>query len=300
MRRLIKNFVLFFAAFVLFGGAAVLSSWKFDGLEHWLWGNSSSNGSTNLRIPEFVEWSSTHPGPDILFLGSSTCYRGINPERLDAFGLATYNLCSSAQPLATSQFLLDFSLDYSLPKTIVLDMYEGVLGCTCYQSRRDHIVSNNLVGAEAFQRMARNTGDPFFIMQAQYFGWKRGAVPLSPMQPPGSEVYVGRGFVSSAVETKDILPCDHEAVEMHPDNIEALQYIAERCDQLGIDLVLLSPPMTCSGDLNWPECTMEFDWVDGNDWPEAKNDTMYYDDHHLRAVGANSYSDWLGNELLNL
>ena len=26
-------------------------------------------------------------------------------------------------------------------------------------------------------------------------------------------------------------------------------------------------------------------WIEGNDWPLAKVDTLYYDDHHLRGVG---------------
>ena len=38
-------------------------------------------------------------------------------------------------------------------------------------------------------------------------------------------------------------------------------------------------------------------WIEGNDWPLAKVDTLYYDDHHLRGVGAELYSEWLAEQV---
>jgi hypothetical protein len=300
MRKLVLNIVLFFAAFGTFCGASVIGSRYLPTLENWLWGKGSAHGSTNLRVPEFVEWSEANPSPDILFLGSSTCYRGIDPARLDAFGWASFNLCSSAQPLATSQFILDFATQHSAPKMLVLDVYEGVMNGTFYHSRRDHILSNNLVGNQAFQQMARSSGDPFLYMQAKYFAWKRKAAPLPPLWPGSTDNYVGRGFVESTREVQDIPPCKHEQTALHAENAEALNYIKERCEELEVQLVLLAPPMTCKGELYWPEEFSDFLRIDGNDWPGSKVDTMYYDDHHLRAIGAKLYSDWLGKELLKL
>ena len=37
-------------------------------------------------------------------------------------------------------------------------------------------------------------------------------------------------------------------------------------------------------------------WIEGNDWPLAKVDSLYYDDHHLRGVGAELYSEWLAGQ----
>ena len=41
-------------------------------------------------------------------------------------------------------------------------------------------------------------------------------------------------------------------------------------------------------------------WIEGNDWPLAKVDTLYYDDHHLRGVGAELYSEWLAGQVESL
>ena len=38
-------------------------------------------------------------------------------------------------------------------------------------------------------------------------------------------------------------------------------------------------------------------WIDGNAWHGAKTPSFYYDDHHLVAEGAASYSRWLAAEL---
>ncbi|MDG2426719.1 MAG: hypothetical protein P8M07_09060, partial [Flavobacteriales bacterium] len=129
----------------------------FDRIEAWFWGDSFGGGSTNLRMPEFVRWSESNPLPDLLFLGSSTCYRGIDPHPFEVAGLSSFNLCSSAQPLSTSQFVLDFALEYVTPQRIVLDLYKGVWLSDGFNSRRDFIINNNLAYADAFQEMALET-----------------------------------------------------------------------------------------------------------------------------------------------
>jgi len=44
----------------------------------------------------------------------------------------------------------------------------------------------------------------------------------------------------------------------------------------------------------------EVPWIEGNEWPLAKVDTLYYDDHHLRGVGAELYSAWLAEQVVAL
>jgi hypothetical protein len=300
MLRLALRFFVFCIALTAFGAFTVIGARHSDLIEYWLWGNSSADGSTNLRIPEFVSWAETHTHPDVIFLGSSTCYRGIDPARFDAHGLSTYNLCSSSQSLAASRYVLDFALERTAPKRVVIDLYKGVWNSPCYQSFRDHILNNNFVADPTFQHMAFSTGDPFFSMQALYFSWKRTAVPLPPLLPGSADNYVGRGFVSSTSGIMDIQPCELIRPELHRENRDAFAYIAQACAKAGAELILLAPPMTCEGPSPWLENvkgSAGLRRIDGNEWPRAKVDTMYYDDHHLRAQGAQSYSDWLASKL---
>ena len=46
-----------------------------------------------------------------------------------------------------------------------------------------------------------------------------------------------------------------------------------------------------------PEVMKGLPSIEGNNWPLAKVDTLYYDDHHLRGVGAALYSEWLAEQV---
>jgi len=80
----------------------------------------------------------------------------------------------------------------------------------------------------------------------------------------------------------------------------AFQPILNTCERQRIQLILLNPPQLCEEVFEKPEVMEGLPWIEGNDWPLAKVDTLYYDDHHLRGVGAELYSKWLAGEVLAL
>lgn len=63
------------------------------------------------------------------------------------------------------------------------------------------------------------------------------------------------------------------------------------------NLLLVNPPQLCEEVFEKPEVMEGLPWIEGNDWPLAKVDTLYYDDHHLRGVGAELYSEWLAEQV---
>ena len=65
-------------------------------------------------------------------------------------------------------------------------------------------------------------------------------------------------------------------------------------------LLLVNPPQLCEEVFEKPEAMEGLPWIEGNEWPLAKVDTLYYDDHHLRGVGAELYSEWLAERVVAL
>ena len=63
------------------------------------------------------------------------------------------------------------------------------------------------------------------------------------------------------------------------------------------NLLLVNPPQLCEEVFEKPKVMEGLPWIEGNDWPLAKVDTLYYDDHHLRGVGAELYSEWLAEQV---
>ena len=59
---------------------------------------------------------------DVIFLGSSHAYLGIQPMQLwEEYGIASYNLCSAEQPFWVSYYTIKEALKTQHPKVILLD-----------------------------------------------------------------------------------------------------------------------------------------------------------------------------------
>ena len=80
----------------------------------------------------------------------------------------------------------------------------------------------------------------------------------------------------------------------------AFQRIRRTCEEEGIQLLLINPPQLCEEVFEKPVVMKGVPWIEGNDWPLAKVDTLYYDDHHFRGVGAELYSAWLADQVVAL
>lgn len=298
MKRFLIRFCswlpLFFAGIAVVGFGAQLHP-RFEFL---LFGKATQFGHTIFRIPEFVELEHT---PTLLTLGSSTCYRGIDPRPFANRTIDAFNLCSSSQSFFNSEFLLDWSLDHSKkPKTLLMDVYPQSWNLSGMESARDLTINNDLAFEGAFQRMAWNTLDIQTVLKASYFGIKRLARPHGIL-PRTGDVYISGGFSFSNNAIMDSEPpCETDTVSLSRKQGRAFERIRQTCEEEGIQLLLVNPPQLCEEVFEKPEVMEGLPWIEGNDWPLAKVDTLYYDDHHLRGVGAELYSEWLAGQVAAL
>lgn len=92
MKRFITHLFVWFLLFL--GGMILmeLGAQLHPRLEVILFAKASQYGHTIFRIAEF---ENRNQKPDLLTLGSSTCYRGIDPRPFASSGLDAFNLCSS-------------------------------------------------------------------------------------------------------------------------------------------------------------------------------------------------------------
>ncbi len=82
--------------------------------------------------------------PDILFLGSSHAYRGLDPRVFKKHGISSFNLGSSSQTPINTKVLLSQYLDKINPKMVILEVYSGTLSADGVESSLD-ILSNNKI-----------------------------------------------------------------------------------------------------------------------------------------------------------
>ena len=286
--------------FLFLGGvvAVGLGAQLHPRLEVMLFAKAEQYGHTIFRIPDFAERDEK---PDLITLGSSTCYRGIDPRPFAASGLNAFNLCSSSQSFFNSRFLLNWAIGQEkAPNVLLIDVYPDAWGLSGVEAARDLTINNNLAYHASFQRMAWATSDIQSILKASYFGAKRWFVPHGTIRGT-RDTYVPGGFSYSHKATLDSLPpCHPDTVAMSRRQERAFKRIRLTCKEEGIQLLLVNPPQLCEEVFEKPEVMAGLPWIEGNDWPLAKVDTLYYDDHHLRGVGAELYSEWLAEQVAAL
>jgi len=250
-------------------------------------------------MPDFVQSDGPH---DVVTLGSSTCNRGIDPRPFAQQGLSAFNLCSSSQTYFNSEYMLEWSIGLKgHPRCVLVDVYPAIWDNGGLESVRDLTINHNLPHHTPFQRMAWATWDIPTILKAGYFGVKR---PLSPadsvVRADKPFKYVEGGLSYTLMPPIDSLACTPDTVEMSRKQARAFERIRRTCEEEGIQLLLVNPPQLCEEVFEKPEVMAGLPWIEGNDWPLAKVDTLYYDDHHLRGVGAELYSAWLAEQVAAL
>ena len=120
MQQFLLDITLWIAFFFVGIICTSIVSLNNNTVEKYLYFNQSAYGDTYRRMQDFEQ--SQHI--DLITLGSSTCYRGINPSTFDSFGIHAFNLCSGMQTISGSNATLEWSLKTKpKPKYLILDVY---------------------------------------------------------------------------------------------------------------------------------------------------------------------------------
>jgi hypothetical protein len=297
MKRFLFGFIGFLLWFLSGAIAAGLIAQLHPKLEHMLFAKGSQFGHTVFRATDFAGQSGS---PEILTLGSSTCYRGIDVRPFDAAAITTFNLCSSSQSFFNSEFLLHWAIHINLtPRYVLMDVYPQMWQSSGLESTRDFIVNNDLAHHVEFQRMAWASLDIQTILLATYFGVTR-LFSSNDHLTGTNDPYIQGGFTYSLNAPVDSVECMPDTCELNRKQRRAFERIRQTCEEEGIQLLLVNPPQLCEEVFEKPKVMEGLPWIECNDWPLAKVDSLYYDDHHLRGVGAELYSEWLAGQVLAL
>lgn len=279
----------------LFTAAVLSASIAVPGIQETMLTSEAGNSGTAFRIPEFANHDNKQW--DALHLGSSTCYRSLDPRVFSNEGLNTFNLCSSSQTFFNSYFILNWALEQGhTARCVTLDLQPTNWGEKGLESTRDFIINNDLVGDVGFQKMAWASQDPFSILLAFYFQWKRRYSTISKEQLV-KETYQEGGFVESHLGALDTIECQPRQAILNRSNKRYLRRIQSICEANNIALIFINPPILCTPEWTMPSEFQAIPMIDGMKWELAESLEYHYDDVHLRGEGAQLYSEWLSPRL---
>jgi len=157
MKRFIKSFI-FFSGFASIMYLALLFFWGSKFIPAALKPNIkypySSSGFTYTRLQEVKNTSNV----DILIIGSSHSYRGIDNRHFENKGLKVFNLGTNAQTPLQTLVLVKKYLEPLNPKLVIFDVFPGVFANDGTESGLD-IISNDKNDINSFW-MSIKTNNP--------------------------------------------------------------------------------------------------------------------------------------------
>ena len=226
-----------------------------------------SSSYTRVMMHEMYE---QEENIDILFVGSSHCYRSLDPKITDQmFGANTFNVGSSAQEIDGSLALLKEVAKKNDLKQVYLEVYYEISQTPAFEERTDmvstYIISDYmhpsvnklgyLLSASSKEHysnsfiLARRNWDKMFekdyvknILQSKDAPWyKEYAYPFSEHESYEGKGYVAVDQVGNTYEFSHFPAIDTAIVS--EDYVNTLNKIIAFCEKEDIELTLFSTPM---------------------------------------------------------
>lgn len=183
--------------------------------------------------------------PDILFLGSSHAYRGLDPRIFAEEGITSFNLGSSSQTPINTQVLLHQYLDQIQPKMVIYEVYAGTLTSDGVESSLD-LLSNNKIDKNAVkmafdihQLTTYNT--LLYGYFRQIFGLNKNFKEEIKQE---ESTYIKGGFVQSDFMKNPLYEETKGKWNIHPKQLQALKENIAFIEKRKIPIILIQAPIT--------------------------------------------------------
>ncbi|MGC3947724.1 MAG: hypothetical protein QM762_25010 [Chryseolinea sp.] len=233
---------------------------------------------------------------DILFIGSSHCYRGFDPRIFAEAGYRTFNLGSGSQTPSQSELLIDRYLDQLNPKIVIYEVY-GMTFCIDGIESTIDLISNDKndwssVKLALRQRNLKVANTLIYSELMNIFHLAKTSEPLTRY----GDTYITGGYVSSNEKAR---PASHakETWIIKNDKIESFERILDKLRKRNIKILLVQAPIAY-GRFSQISNRADFDkvmerygyYVNFNNIMHLNDTVDFYDSHHLNQSGVNQFN----------
>lgn len=293
MKRFVHNVALFSlvallgvaAGISLLGGTGLLRNVKYH-LGMWDY--------TYTKMHEVAEYKDV----DVLFLGSSHCYRTFDTRFYAARGLRTFNLGTSNQTPLQTLMLLRLYLDSLSPRLVVIEVHPDLM---CNDGVESSIyLANNMMPSYELAQMSFSTHNLKSVLSMFYSAvrntlWGEFSSFSEPLFDEENE-YVPGGFVERKGGCYQPEPHQVVPIEIKDCQLDALRESVSLLRERGVPCLLVEVPGTETLQKAYEgheEFVKQMQLI-GNYYsprPEGLCDTLhFYDDEHLNQRGVELYN----------
>ena len=244
-----------------------------------------------------------HKAPDILFIGSSHTYRGIDTRIFARAGVSAFNLGSSAQTPMQTELLLGKYLDEIAPKSVVFEVYPVLFQNDGVESTAD-LISNDHIDA-GLCRLAIESGNIKLINTLVYGIYQEYVCKIRTKTRQkdtiGDDLYVSGGYVEKMGHTSffadDLV--EPVSVTIDPRQLTAFSNCVRMVNDRQLPYIIIKAPLPQSTNANlvglkeFGEAMCSFGtYLDFNDLM-VLDDTCFFDSHHLTESGVELFDSRL-------
>jgi len=267
--------------------------------------NRGGNGHLYSKIQELDSIDQT----DILVLGSSLAYRGIDPRVFKQYDQQLFNLGSSAQTHIQTEVLLKRYLNIIRPKLVIYDVSPYLFLSDGVESSLD-LVSNGPLTNDLLKMVF--SVNHIKVYNALIY---RLASDLTGKYSEYTEqvekyndTYISGGFVqkkSTSFKADNTGIINNSSLKPKSNQISAVQRNISLIKNSGSNLVLVSAPMSNQlfnrgRDYSYLDSIIneEGDYIIFRNKLNLVDSIHFYDQSHLNAAGVNAYNDALIDSLV--
>jgi len=237
---------------------------------------------------------------DILFLGSSHCFRGFDTRIFKQAGYDVFNLGSSAQTPLQAELLANRYLDHLQPKLVLFEVYPNTFTSDGVESTTD-LLSNIEMGQDIFelvlaQKSIKLYHTYFFAAFRKYFFNDLEHYQESRIN--GVDTYVEGGYVEKKMtfyQPKKIAP---SAWSFKEAQFSAFERLLQKLKSNDIPVLLVQAPTTknfynahTNNDSFNDRMTTYGKYFNFNELMILNDSLHFYDAHHLNQEGVTLFSE---------
>lgn len=303
MRRFLRDIALFLPLAACVYAAAVVA-----------WGSISDLGTPSNLFYRRGAYGHTHTrlaeaksaGPvDVLVVGSSHAYRGVDPRELAREGYTSFNLGTSAQTPPQTLLLLGRYLDSLSPRVLVYEVYPPALDFDARESALD-IISNDRNDLASW-RMAWRLRDAR-VLNTLIYATFRDLLGLNDgfAEPPvkDADTYITGGYSQISWGPVAAKPHPSQSYAMTPGRLAQVAQVARMARDRGIRPVLVYAPVTRTlydsylNNSQFADAMRQIaPYYDYNRLTTLGDSLLFYDDGHLTRRGAALFTQALAQTL---
>lgn len=235
---------------------------------------------------------------DILLLGSSHAYRGVDPRKFEEIDITLFNAGSSAQSPIHSELILKRYLNKLNPQLIIIEVYPGTFGLDGVEASID-FVSNDKNDWQSFKMIVFQ--NHIKLYNTFIYSFFRDLMGLNHnfVEDPIKEhdTYVKGGYVMKQMEYYQHRKHEPRAWEFRNEQFKAFERIIKLSQEQQIELVFIQAPITQSlysahtNNREFDELMQNYGTYYNFNYLMNLDDSLhFYDAHHLNQHGVELFN----------